>query len=276
MPTEPNPTEVIQARVAQPPPPVIEFTGVITSRKSRMIPAQIQARIEQLNIHSGQVVKAGELLAQLDDTELKTKVEQAQGQEKSAVMEAGAYGAQAAGLRDKMIAERRGHALGVSPAMAVTTARAEYAQVGGQTAAAMARAVAAKATREQAEKDLAKARIYAPIDGVITGLKAHQGEIAQAGSTLARVFDPSEVIVRFAVPKEHRRDIHLGQHVELTIDGDQRIVRATVSSIPGAQEPPLNFTVVDADIDNPRLVVSELSVSSIGRVRIPQVRGAER
>ena len=276
MPTELDPTEVTQARVVKTPPAVVEFTGVITSRRSSVISAQVQARIEELDIHSGQVVKTGELVAQLDQTELKTKLAQARSQEQSALLEAGAYGAQASALRKKMIAESYLHTMGASAAMAVTTARAEYAQVGGQGGAAMARAITAKAAREQSEKDLAKAQIFSPIDGIITGLKAHVGEIAQVGTPLARVFDPTDLIIRFAVPKEHRGAVRKGQRVELTIEGSQRTVWATVTSISGAQEPPLNFTVVEADIGGPKLPPEEFAVSSIGRVRIADARGAKR
>lgn len=276
MPTEPNPTEVTQARAVKPPAPPVEFTGVVTSRKSSVISAQVQARIEKLNIHTGQLIKAGEPVAKLDKTELETKLAQAQSNEKSALMEAGSFGAQASALRQSMIAETRLHKLGVSSAMAVNNARAQYAQVGGQGGAAMARAITAKAAREQSEKDLAKAEIVAPIDGIVTNIKAREGEIAQIGTPLARVFDPSDLIIRFAVPREHRSALVLGTRVELAIDGNKRAVWATVTNISGAQEPPINFTVVEADIDDGKLAPGELTVASVGRVRVADARGARQ
>jgi RND family efflux transporter MFP subunit len=276
VPTEPSPTGATQARAVKPPPPAAEFTGVVTSRKSSVISAQVQARIEKLNIHTGQLIKAGEPVAKLDKTELETKLAQAQSNEKSALMEAGAFGAQASALRQSMVAETRLHKLGVSSAMAVSNARAQYAQVGGQGGAAMARAITAKAAREQSEKDLAKAEIVAPIDGIVTNIKAREGEIAQVGTPLARVFDPSDLIIRFAVPKEHRGKLVLGQRVELAIEGNQRAVWATVTNIAGAQEPPINFTVVEADIDDGKLAPGELTVASVGRVRIADARGARQ
>jgi len=265
-----------QARTAKAPAPAPEFTGVVTSRRSSVIASQVQGRIEKLSIHSGQLIKAGELVAKLDETELKTKLEQARSNEQAALMEAGSYGAQASALRQKMVAESRLQRLGVSSSMAVSNARAEYAQIGSQGGAAMAKAITAKAAREQSEKDLARAAIVAPIDGIVTNIKAHEGEIAQIGTPLARVFDPSDLIIRFAVPKEHRAELQLGQRVELAIEGNKRLVWATVTNISGAQEPPINFTVVDADIDNAKLAPGELTVASVGRVRIADARGARQ
>jgi multidrug resistance efflux pump len=138
----------------------------------------------------------------------------------------------------------------------------------------MARATTAKAAREQAEKDLLRSSVTAPIDGIVTNIKAHQGEIAQVGTPLARVFDPSKLIIRFAVPKEYRNAIQNGQRVELTIEDNKRVVGATVSSIAEAQEPPINFIVVEADIDNSKLTPAELTVASVGRVRLADGRKA--
>jgi HlyD family secretion protein len=222
------------------------------------------------------MIKAGELVAKLDATELTAKLEQARSQERSAQMEAGSYGAQASALRQKMIAETRLHKLGVSSPMAVSNARAELAQVGSQGGAAAARAMTARTEREQAEKNLTKAQIFSPMDGVITNLKAHEGEIAAVGTPLARVFDPSDLIIRFSVPREHRNELRLGQRVELAVDGAQRSVWAVVTNISRAQEPPINFTVVEADIDDTKLAPGELSVASVGRVRIADARGAKR
>jgi RND family efflux transporter MFP subunit len=272
-PIEPSPTGATQARAAKAPPPAVEFTGVVTSHNSSVISAQVQGRIEKLNIHTGQPIKAGELVAKLDETELRTKLAQAQSNEKGALMEASSFGAQAAALHQKVLAETRLLKLGVSSRMAVSTARGEEGQVNGQGAAAMARAITAKAAREQSEKDLLRTTIVAPIDGIVTNIKAREGEIAQLGTPLARVFDPSDLIIRFAVPREHRAELVLGQRVELTIEGNKRTVWATVTNISGAQEPPINFTVAEADIDDSKLAPGELTVASVGRVRIADARG---
>lgn len=276
MPTEPSPTEATAARTVKIAPPAVEFIGVVTSHKSSMISAQVQAPLVRLNVRSGQLVKAGDLIAELDETQLRTRLSQATTNEQAARMEAGAAGAQVSALHQKMVAEGRLQKLGVSSSMAVHSARAEYAQASAQGAAGAAKALTARAEREQAERDLAKTKIYSPLDGTITNIKAKVGEVPPVGSPLARVFDGSDLIIRFSVPKEHRDEIRLGQRVELAVDGDQRPVWAIVTSISGAQEPPINFTVVEADIDDSKLAPGELTVASVGRVRIADARGAKR
>ncbi|HEU4729799.1 MAG TPA: hypothetical protein VFT22_18010, partial [Kofleriaceae bacterium] len=77
-------------------------------------------------------------------------------------------------------------------------------------------------------------------------------------------------------PKEHRSKVRLGQRVELAIEGDPRPIWALVTNISAAQEPPINFTVVEADIDDTRLAPGELRVAAVARVRIADARGAKR
>jgi HlyD family secretion protein len=276
MSTEPSPTEATSARAVVTAPPPVEFVGVVTSRRSSTISAEVGAPLVKLNVHAGQLVKAGDLIAQLDETALRTRLAQATTNEQAARMEAGAAGAQISALRQKMVAEGRLARLGVSSSMAVHSAQAEYAQASAQAAAASAKALTARAEREQAERDLAKAQIFSPLDGVITNIKAHVGEVTQVGSPLARVFDPSDLILRFAVPREHRAEIELGERVELAVDGAERPVWATVTNVSGAQEPPIHFTVVEADIDDTKLAPGEIAVASVGRVRIADARGAKR
>ncbi len=275
-PIERSPTQATHARAAAAAPPAAEYTGVVTSRRSSVVAAQVSARIEKLSMRTGQPVKAGELVVKLDRTEIENRLEQARSNEKAALMEAGAYGAQASAARNQMIAERRLHKLGVSSPMAVTNARAQLAQYGSQGGAAMAKAAAMKTAREQTEKDLARTEIVAPLDGVVTNIKAREGEIVQVGTPLARVFDPSDLLIRFAVPRDQRGLVRVGQRVELSVEGNQRPVWATVTNISGAQEPPINFTVVEADIDDTKLAPGELAVASVGRVRIADARGAAR
>jgi RND family efflux transporter MFP subunit len=267
---------VTRPRAVNQAPPPIEFVGVVTSRKSSVITAQVAAPLVKFNVHAGQLVKAGELIAKLDETELQTRLAAAQANEKAARMEAGALGASASAAHQTVINETRLGNYGASSRTAINNARAELARIQATGAAAAARAMTARAEREQAEKNLAKCEIYSPLDGIITNIKAAVGQSPTIGTPLARVFDPADLIIRFSVPREQHDAVKLGQRVELVPEGGGQKVVATVTNVSGAQEPPINFTVVEADIDDAKLARSELTVASVGRVRIADARGAKR
>jgi len=218
----------------------------------------------------------GAVIAELETSELQNRLGQAQANLKAAEMEAGSFGAQLGALRQKMNAEDRLRRLGVSSQIAVSSAQADYGRVAAEAAAASAKALSIKAQVEQARKDLDSARVVSPIDGVITNIRVHEGQAVQFGTPLARVFDTSDMRVKFAVPRDHVTECRPGQRVELTLEGHPRPLWAVIISKAEAQEPPINFTVVEADIDDTRLAPGELQVASVARVRIPVVRGAER
>ncbi len=259
----------------EPPPETPEFVGVVTSRRSEVIPAAFSGRILRMNVHPGQRVHAGDSIAKLDDTDLKSQIAGLIAEEKAARASSGASGAMAAAARVKLTAEKRLVAIGASARISITNATAEVNSQGAQAAAAASQGGVARAKREVFERQLAKADVTSPLDGVVMMVRAKEGEVPQPGTPLARVFDPRDLIIRFAVPKEFRAQLVLGKRVELRIDGVDRAVWATIERM-ADEEAPINFTVVEADIDDSKLGPDEVQVASVGRVRIADARGVKR
>jgi hypothetical protein len=79
--------------------------------------------------------------------------------------------------------------------------------------------------------------------------------------------------MKFAVPKEHRALVAPGKRVELRIEGVERTLWATVERV-ADQEPPLNFAIVEADIDDTKLNPDEVRLTAKGRVRIAEATAA--
>ncbi|MBL9019401.1 MAG: biotin/lipoyl-binding protein, partial [Myxococcales bacterium] len=85
------------AAVEAPAPP-LELTGVIVTRESRVITADFEARIVDLNLSTSQRVKKDEIFGRLDDSDLKLQLERAKAAEKALRGEVAAAGARAAAL----------------------------------------------------------------------------------------------------------------------------------------------------------------------------------
>ncbi len=244
-----------------------DFPGVVTSRNTKVVAAEFAGRVDRVHIFNGQRVRTGDPILRLDDSELKAQIEAARQNELAARADAGAAGAQAAAARRQYqrdsVLGRRGY---VSKG-AIDNARAQYQSLGGQSGAHAARAASHRAERDRLEALVEKAQATAPLDGVVMMVKVNEGEMAQKGQQLARVFDPKDLIMKFAVPKEHRHLVAPGKRVELRIEGVERSLWATVERI-ADQEPPIDFAVVEADIDDAKLNPDEVRLTAKGRVRI--------
>ena len=79
--------------------------------------------------------------------------------------------------------------------------------------------------------------IESPLDGTVTDIVAHQGEIAAKGATLLTVADLSEVTITVYVPENRIGQIRLNQQVQITVDSfADRIFEAQVSHISNRAE----------------------------------------
>lgn len=266
-PAEPSPTEAVVPAAAPVAAELPDFPGVVTSRNTKVVSAEFPGRVDRVQIFNGQRVRAGDPIIRLDDSELKAQIEAARQQELAARSDAGAAAAQAfaAGRqfqRDSVLGRRgyvsKGH---------LDNSLAQKRALGAQSGAHAARAESHKAERLRLEGLVAKAQTTAPLDGVVMMVKVNEGEMAQKGQPLARVFDPGDLMMKFSVPREHRHLVAPGKRVELRIEGVERSLWATVERI-ADQEPPLNFAVVEADIDDKKLDPDEVRLTAKGRVRI--------
>jgi multidrug efflux pump subunit AcrA (membrane-fusion protein) len=267
-PAAPDPTASTSVAAVEAPAPAPEFTGVIVTRESRVITADFEARVEELNLNTSQRVRKDEVFGRLDDDDLQKQLERAKASEKAMRGEVAAAGARAAALARQAKSEAILARQGAAPMAALRNAKAEASSAGASTSAASGRLGEAQVSRAQVEDLIKKATLRSPIDGVITMVSARKGQIVQKGSVLARVYDTSDLMVRFAVPKEQRKLIKPGGRVELSVEGVSHPIWASIQRISDEVEPPINFTIVEADIDDTKLQPDEVRVTASAVIRV--------
>ena len=246
----------------------IETTTVAVSFK---VPGRLKERL----VDEGQQVRAGQVVARLEDNELRDAdnaavAEQRAAQAALADLKAGsrkeeiaAAAATLAGLtaeadragRDARRAEALFHKE-VIPRKELDAARAardataaavregeerlRLTQIGPRPDAvkqAQARLQAAEAARALADSHLADAVLTAPLSGTVLAKHAEPGELLAAGSPVITVARLDEVWVRAFVPETQLGRIKLGQKVSVTSDTWKgRSYQGTVSFIASAAE----------------------------------------
>jgi HlyD family secretion protein len=78
---------------------------------------------------------------------------------------------------------------------------------------------AAEAVLEQAQLDLERTELRAPVDGIVDKLLFQVGERPPAGTTVAVVLDRSRVFARFYVPEHLRAQVTPGRELTVRLDG---------------------------------------------------------
>ena len=110
--------------------------------------------------------------------------------------------------------------------------------------AAAAAVETARHSLEQAEKGLAKRKVFAPAPGTVEEVYFRPGEVVNSGQAVVALLPPGNLKVRFFVAEPVRASLHTGQVVKVTCDGCRAELTAKISFIAREAEftPPVIFS----------------------------------
>jgi HlyD family secretion protein len=226
--------------------------------------------VKQILVTTGQQVKAGQLLVQLDDADARAQAAKAQAQLRAA--EADLNAVRSGGTRDEVlttesqlakaegqvkVAERNLQALrrlqsqGAASAGEIQNAegRLQSAQADLELARKRetsrfsrpeiqrteAQAAQARAALEAARNLLAHSEIRAPRAGTVYYLPLREGQFVSAGDMLVQVADLRNVRVRAFVDEPDIGRLSMGEAVEVTWDAfSGRIWKGAISNLPSS------------------------------------------
>ncbi|WP_317930044.1 efflux RND transporter periplasmic adaptor subunit [Halioxenophilus sp. WMMB6] len=175
----------------------------VEAKQATLIAARLLARIEQVKVRAGDLVKAGDLLVVLERGDLQSRVSQAEANVQSA--SARYTEAQQALKRARDLAER-----GLLAQADLDRAQANHDSLkAGQASAEQA--------LQEAKTALDFAEVRAPIAGRIVDRFAEPGDTAQPGMTLLSLYNPDYLRVEANVREALALSLSLGQSLTVTI-----------------------------------------------------------
>jgi len=213
--------------------------GYVVAQRRAAVASKASGRLVELNVREGSVLKAGELIARLDDSDVQAALQGAQagvqqaaaglGQAEAALGQARVELANAeAELQRSMGLQAQGFVSAQSGDAArrrVDAARAAVAaaQAGIAGARAAQAQAAAQLKAQQVNRD--SAEIRAPFDGVVLVKNANVGDMitpfssaAGAQGAVVTMADMSTLEVEADVSESNVALIRVGQPVEITLD----------------------------------------------------------
>lgn len=113
-----------------------------------------------------------------------------------------------------------------------------------QIEAAAANAEAARHALAEAEKNLSKRRVAAPVGGTIEEVYFRPGEVVSAGQAVVALLPPRNLKVRFFVAEPERAKLRIDQRIDISCDGCPPDLRARINFIAREAEftPPVIFS----------------------------------
>lgn len=179
--------------------------------------SRLLARAVDVTVVAGQKVAKDEVLVRLEDTDLKSRLEQATS---------GVAQAQAALDQAKSEEARLREAFERKAVAAMEMDRAVYALKGAE--ATLARAAQA---RNEAEAVLEYATIRSPIDGTVVDKRVNTGDTVSPGQVVVTLLDPRRMQMIASVRESLSRRLSVGASVMVKVDVLDHACSGTVSEI---------------------------------------------
>jgi HlyD family secretion protein len=196
----------------------LPLTGTLERDRIDLV-AEAQEPIVQVSVHEGDDVKAGQLILQLDTSNIATQVTQAQSARDQAA--ARLPGADATFTRAQKDYDRVQQLVkaGTRPASDLDQARDALDNARSARNAAAAALAQAQAALDQAKISLDRLSLRAPRHAVVDSLPYHLGERPPARAVVATLLDSSAAYVQVYIPEPLRAKLAVGTQASLKFDG---------------------------------------------------------
>ncbi|HXG95166.1 MAG TPA: efflux RND transporter periplasmic adaptor subunit [Blastocatellia bacterium] len=265
------------ARVAETPMErTVTVTGTLAAFDQATVSAKVPGRLHSISVDLGSVVRQGQPIAQLEQQDYKLRLQQAEaalaqararvglspdGKDEHVDPEQTASVQQARAVLDeaKLKLDRANSLFkqGVISRAQLDAAEAEHKvavsryqdaveEIRNRQALVMQR----RSELEIARQQLADSTVYAPFDGVIQEKRASIGEYLAAGAPIVTLVRMDPLRLRVEVPERESRNIHQGQEVRVTVEGDQTVYTGRIARISPAISAQNRVLIVEAEVRN--------------------------
>ncbi len=211
--------------------PQIELAvGTVRAVHETAIASKLLAKVLAVNVQAGQLVKAGEVLVQLDDADLQAQLRQSAAAVTAA--EAALANAQVEFDRIRQLYEQSNE----------TKSAFDRAETTLKMAAAELER--ARQAHEQARTTLEYATIRSPIDGRVIERRVEVGDMARPGEPLVSLYDPDRMQLVASVRESLSQRLAVGQTIGVRVDALGHTCQGRISEIvPEAESASRTFQV---------------------------------
>ncbi len=203
-------------------PRTLAAVGSLESPETTTVASEISGTAVAIDIPEGRYVKAGHLLARLDDAEAKATL---------SIARARLRNAEARLARLRSLRESK-----VSSEQALDDAVAEFD--------------AAQGAVDEAETRLLKTKIRAPFDGILGLRQVNQGQYLDSGSPVVEITQVDPLELEFGLPQRHAADIEVDQVVLGTVGQCGQRFEARVDAIDPRVDPGTRAVRLQAVVPN--------------------------
>ncbi len=238
-------------------------TGAVQPTIQVEISSELSGTLAAVTADYNQQVRAGEVLARLDDTKLRAQVLNAEAQLSASRARLASAEATVMETEDARNSAEALDRRGLNTRSVIIAARASHDRALAAVGIAKADVTLAEANLASARADLDKAEIRSPIDGIVLDRAAEQGQIVAASLNAPVLFtlagDLRRMELRVSVDEADIGRVERGQSAWFTVDAwPGRRFEAVIASLryaPDATESDVVTYTAVLSVDNEQLLL---------------------
>ena len=228
-----------------------EYLAILKSRHSAVINPQVEGQITKIFVKSGDHVKAGAPLLQIDP--LKQQATLGSQEASRAAQEANLRYAQTQLERERKLFE----------AGVVSKQEFDNAQTNHDAAVAQLKSLGEQVNQQQVE--LRYYRVAAPMAGIIGDIPVREGDRVAVTTMLTTVDEPGSLEAYIYIPAERGKDVRLGLPVHLLDESGKPLSDARLTFVSPEVDNDTQTILAKASIENPK---GQLRVSQQMRAQV--------
>jgi RND family efflux transporter MFP subunit len=202
----------------------LPLSGTIQAVRQATVKAKVPGEVRMLGVREGETVKAGQLIARIDTSDLEARLAERQGALESARAQL-ALAEKTRSMNNRLLAEK-------------FISQNAYDGSLSSHDVAVGNVKSAEAQVRLAQNALKDATVAAPLDGTVAKRHVQPGEKVAVESPLVTIVDLGDMELAALVPASDVPELVPGMPVEISVDGfGERRFRGTIGRISPSTEP---------------------------------------
>lgn len=231
----------------------VTVSGPLIVEHQVEITAQRDGTLAKIRADAGTRVRAGTLLAQLDDRQLHANLEAGRAKSRSIENDLKNWQAEAEVVKFDLVRAQRLWDLGLIPEDQLQHAKFKVESEQWDVKRVSEMLNTSRQEERSLELELEKTRITAPFDCLVARRYAREGQSVVRGDKLFWVTAEAPLLLRFTLPEKFMGHVRIGQELELTsLDGPQEKHTARIKEVSSVIDPSSGTFDVLAEVPGAR------------------------
>ena len=196
---------------------VVYFTGDLSPKTQTIISSEVDAKVLKVLVDEGQIVKGGQVLAELDTLDLAQAVMQQEAQVAAARAK---YDLDLQKMQKQEELYKQGFVSKIAYEELITNYKASLQNYKAQEALLI-----------RNKKQLANTHVTAPFAGVVYQKSIQPGQLALKNTRLFSMANLNDMEIKAAIPSEYVNKVLAGQSVLFKVENDSRTFNGIVARV---------------------------------------------